>query len=187
MGNTGLALDRRHPSTEETMHLGDLPHFFLNIIPYKGGSMMTREVITVPNAPQRPFSPGIKAGGYIFTSGQAGVTNPETGEELKGIEAQTRQCLENIKRVLEIAGSSMDNVVKTTVFITDVADFSKMNEIYTTYFPQNPPARSTIVTGLVISSMVVEIECIAIAGLEQNLPPKPHVGSKKGGGGLPPF
>ena len=125
--------------------------------------MMTREVITVPNAPQRPFSPGIKAGGYIFTSGQTGITNPETGEELKGIEAQTRQCLENIKRVLEIAGSSMDNVVKTTVFITNVADFAKMNDVFITYFPQSPPTRSTIVTGLVNSSMVVEIECIAIA------------------------
>ena len=125
--------------------------------------MIIREVITVPNAPQKPYSPGIKAGGYIFTSGQDGITNPETGEELKGIEAQTRQCLENIRRVLEIAGSTMVNVVKATVFITDVADFAKMNEVYTTYFPQNPPARSTIVTGLVNSSMVVEIECIAVA------------------------
>ena len=58
---------------------------------------MIRKAITLPNAPQRPFSPGIKAGGYIFTSGQTGVPNSETGEELKGIEAQTRQCLENIK------------------------------------------------------------------------------------------
>ena len=122
---------------------------------------MTKEVINVPNAPRLPFSPAIRAGNYIFVSGQGGYEDPKTGEAIKGIEGQTRQCLENIKRVLETAGSSLDEVVKVTVFLGNVADYAKMNEVYQSYFPTDRPARSTAVTGLVIPNMLIEMECIA--------------------------
>ena len=85
---------------------------------------MTKQVINVPGAPELPFSPAIKAGDYIFVSGQGGFEDPKTGEAVKGIEAQTRQCLENIRQILEVAGSSLDEVVKVTVFLGNVADFA---------------------------------------------------------------
>lgn len=122
---------------------------------------MVREVITVPNAPKYPFSPAIKAGDYIFVSGQGGFEDPDTGKAVEGIEDQTRLCLENIKRVLEAAGSSLDDVVKVTVFLGNVDDFARMNEVYQSYFSQAQPARSTAVTGLVVNNMLIEMECIA--------------------------
>ena len=122
---------------------------------------MTKQVLNVPNAPKYPFSPAIRAGDYIFVSGQGGFQNPKTGEPIKGIKAQTRQCLENIKQVLETAGSSLDDVVKVTVFLGNVANYAKMNEVYQSYFSKDPPARSAAVTGLVIPDMLIEIECIA--------------------------
>ena len=122
---------------------------------------MNKQVLNVPNAPKYPFSPAIRAGDYIFVSGQGGFQNPETGETIKGIEAQTRECLQNIKQVLEAAGSSLEDVVKITVFLGNVADYAKMNEVYQTYFPKYLPARSTVVTGLVIPDMLIEMECIA--------------------------
>lgn len=121
---------------------------------------MAKEVITIPNAPKLPFSPAIRAGDYIFVSGQGGFVD-NAGREVEGIDAQTRQCLENIKRVLVAAGSSLDDVVKVTVFLGSVGDFARMNEVYQGYFPKDQPARSTAVTGLVIPNMLVEIECIA--------------------------
>jgi len=108
-----------------------------------------------------PFSPAIRAGDYIFVSGQGGFADPKTGKPIKGIEAQTRQCLENMKQVLETAGSSLDDVVKVTVFLGNVADFARMNAVYQSYFPKDQPARSTAVTGLVVPSMLTEMECIA--------------------------
>ena len=122
---------------------------------------MTKQVINVPNAPKLPFSPAIKAGDYIFVSGQGGFQDPKTGEAIERIEAQTKQCLENMKQVLETAGSSLDDVVKATVFLGNVADYARMNEVYQSYFPKDQPARSTAVTGLVIPNMLIEMECIA--------------------------
>jgi len=122
---------------------------------------MTKQVINVPNAPKLPFSPAIKAGDYIFVSGQGGFQDPKTGEAIEGIEAQTKQCLENMKQVLETAGSSLGDVVKATVFLGNVADYARMNEVYQSYFPKDQPARSTAVTGLVIPNMLIEMECIA--------------------------
>src|SRR5215212_8810368 len=105
-----------------------------------------------------PLSPGIKANGFIFVSGQTG-RSPETRTVPEGMTAQTRQCLENMKAVLEAGGSSMDQVVKCTVFVTDVSLFSEMNAVYTTYFPSDRyPARSTVeVSSLVGPDMIVEI------------------------------
>jgi len=121
---------------------------------------MAKEVIRVPNAPQLPFSPAIKAGDYIFVSGQGGFADAE-GNEVKGIEAQTKRCLDNIRRILETAGSSLEDVVKVTIFLGDVNNFAEMNKAYREYFPGDPPARSTAVTGLVVPNMLVEMECIA--------------------------
>ena len=122
---------------------------------------MSKKVISVPNAPELPFSPGIKAGDYIFVSGQVGFEDPQTGEEVKGIESQTRRCILNIEKVLQSGGSKLNDVVKTTVFLRNADDFHRMNEVYQSFFQRNQPARSTVVTGMVMPRMLVEIECIA--------------------------
>lgn len=121
---------------------------------------MAKKVITVSGAPKLPFSPAIKAGDYIFVSGQVGFVDAE-GREIKGIEAQTKRCLENIKEVLTAAGASLDDVVKVTVFLRNEEDFATMNEIYQSYFVKDRPARSTVVASLALPSMLIEMECIA--------------------------
>ena len=123
---------------------------------------MAKQVIKVPTAlPGVPFSPGMKAGDYIFVSGQVGHVDGK-GNELKGIEAQTRQVLENMQNVLKAAGASLSDVVKTTVFLVNADDFAKMNEVYKSYFDEDYPARSTvIVAALARPPIIVEIECIA--------------------------
>jgi len=121
---------------------------------------MAKEIIIMPNTAERPFSSAVRAGDYIFVSGSGGFVDKD-GRELKGIEAQTKQCLENIKQVLEAAGSSLSDVVKTTIFLVNTSDFTQMNEVYKKYFSKDRPARSTVVTGLVRSDMLIEIECIA--------------------------
>jgi 2-iminobutanoate/2-iminopropanoate deaminase len=122
---------------------------------------MRKQVITVPNAPNMPFSPAIKTDQYIFLSGQAGFYNPKTNKEIHGIEAQVKQTLENIKEILETAGSSLTDIVKVTVFLKNREDFVKMNEIYKQYFQTDYPARSTIVVDLAMPQMLIEVECIA--------------------------
>ena len=108
-----------------------------------------------------PFSPGMRAGDFIFTSGQVGGID-DNGAEVKGIEAQTRQTMENIRKILEAAGSSFRDVVKVTIFLVDVNDFAKMNDVYRTYFSEDLPARSTVVVAaLARPAWLVEIECIA--------------------------
>ncbi len=122
---------------------------------------MTKQAFNLPGAPSRPYSAAIRAGDFIFISGTGGNVNPETGESIAGIAAQTRQCLENIKRVLDVLGASFDDVVKCTVFISDAKDFAAMNQVYRSYFGKDLPARSTVVTGLVRPEMLIELECIA--------------------------
>lgn len=122
---------------------------------------MAKQAIITPHPPKFHFSAGIKTEQFIFVAGTVGHENPDTGEELEGIEAQTRQCIENVREVLESAGASLDDVVTTTVFLPNRDDFLKMNEVYKTYFPQDPPARATIMAGLVSPKMLVEIQCIA--------------------------
>jgi len=123
---------------------------------------MAKQVIMVPTAlPGVPFSPGMKAGDYIFVSGQVGHVDRE-GNKVEGVEAQTRQTLENMKRILEAAGASLSDVVKTTVFLVKADDFAKMNEVYKSYFTKDYPARSTvIVAALVRPEVLIEIECVA--------------------------
>jgi len=121
---------------------------------------MKGEAINLPNAPALPFSAAIRAGDYIFVSGQAGFTDAKGGE-VKGIKAQTKQCLENTRQVLTATNASLDDVVKVTVFLRNRENFAKMNEVYQTYFVDDKPARSTIIAGLALPSMLVEVECIA--------------------------
>ena len=108
-----------------------------------------------------PYSQGIKAGGMVFVSGQIPV-NPATGELLTDIAAATRQSLTNLAAVLQAAGCSMDQVVKTTVFLSDLKNFAAMNEVYAEFFKVNPPARSTVEVGALPKGAVVEIEAIAV-------------------------
>lgn len=122
---------------------------------------MKKEFFNLPAPNPRPYSQAVKAGDYIFVSGTIGNVNPDTGAKIAGIQGQTKQCFENIKRLLVMAGSSLEEVVKCTVFIKNEADFAPMNDVYRTYFGKDLPARSTVVAGLVASDMVVEIECIA--------------------------
>jgi reactive intermediate/imine deaminase len=123
-----------------------------------------KEVIQLPDARPNPvLSAVVKVGDMLYLSGQLG-TVPGQGLAPGGIEAETRQALENVKRVLEAAGSGMDRVVKCTVFLADIADFGAMNGVYRTFFPADPPARSTVaVAGLVLNARI-EIECLALAG-----------------------
>ena len=121
---------------------------------------MVKEVIIMPNTAEYPFSSAVRAGDFIFVSGNAGVVDKD-GRKIKEIKAQTKQTLENMKQVLEAAGSSLSDVVKVTVFITNIDDFAQMNEIYRDCFTKNRPARSTVVTGLVNPDMLIEIECVA--------------------------
>jgi 2-iminobutanoate/2-iminopropanoate deaminase len=127
--------------------------------------IMGKKIITVPNAPKYPFSPAVRAGDYIFVSGQGGFLDAK-GREVKGIEGQTRQCLENVKEVLRAADSSLNDVIKVTIFLRDVDHYEKMNEMYQSYLPEDYPARSTIVTSLVMPKMLVEMECIAYSPLK---------------------
>lgn len=124
-----------------------------------------KEVIQAPGAPQGlPFSSAVRVGDLLYLSGQIGVV-PGTLELVDGgVGPQTRQTLENIRGVLAYAGSSLERVVKCTVFLADIADYAAMNEVYRTFFPTSPPARSTVAgSGLALGARV-EIECIALAG-----------------------
>lgn len=123
-----------------------------------------RKVIVAEKAPKAigPYSVAIQTEGFVFCSGQIGL-NPETGELIAAnVESQTRQVLTNLKNVLEAAGTSLEKVVKTTVFLRDMADFPKMNAIYGEFFPANPPARSTIAAAGLPKGGLVEIEAIAL-------------------------
>ncbi len=122
---------------------------------------MAKQAIITPHPPKFHFSSGIKTEQFIFVAGTVGHENPDTGEELEGIEAQTHQCIKNVREVLECAGSSLDDVVYITVFMPNRDDFLKMNEVYKPYFPEDPPGRATIIAGLVSPKMLVEIQCIA--------------------------
>ncbi len=122
-----------------------------------------KEVISTTGAPGAigPYSQGIKYGNLLFVSGQTPL-NPVTMKIVEGdVQAQAVQCLENIKAILEEAGSGLDKVLKSTVFIKDMGDFSRVNEIYAKYFTKNQPARSCIEVARLPMDVLVEIEVIA--------------------------
>ena len=110
-----------------------------------------------------PYSQAIAAGGLVFVSGQLGLKPGETMLEGKGIEEQTRQALENVKVILEQAGSGLDLLLKTTVFLADLADFAAMNGIYAEYVGSAPPARATVQVAALPSGALVEIDAVALA------------------------
>lgn len=114
--------------------------------------------------PAGPYSPGIAWDRLVFTAGQVGGDPANGGKPAEGgVGGQTAQVLRNLQAVLEAAGTDMAHVVKTLCFLTDINDFAAFNEVYRTFFPNNPPARSTIQAGLV-SPWLVEIEAIAVVG-----------------------
>lgn len=112
------------------------------------------------SGPPRPFSPAVRANGFLFLSGQIGTDS--SGRIVPGgVQAETRQAMSNIRDVLRRAGSSLDRVVKCTVFMADMSEWPAMNEVYITFFPQRPPARSAAgANGLALGAKV-EIECLA--------------------------
>lgn len=126
---------------------------------------MNSKIISTDQAPAAigPYSQGVVAeGSFIFTAGQIPI-NPKTGELVQGdIQTQSRQVLDNLKAVLEASGAGLENVVKTTVFLSDMNDFAAMNEIYAEYFPQNPPARSAVQVARLPKDVRIEIECVAV-------------------------
>lgn len=124
---------------------------------------MTKKIIMTEKAPAAigPYSQAVKFGNMVFTSGALGI-DPVTGAFAEGgIQAQTKQCLENLKAVLEASGSSLDKVLKATVFIKDMNDFPKINEIYGQYFTKEQPARSCVEVARLPKDALIEIEAIA--------------------------
>jgi 2-iminobutanoate/2-iminopropanoate deaminase len=108
-----------------------------------------------------PYSTAVEADGLIFISGQIPI-NPQTGEIINEIKAATRQVLVNIQTILQEAGLKMTNIVKTTIFLKNMADFTSVNEIYAEFFPEEPPARSTIEVSALPKGAPLEIEAIAV-------------------------
>jgi len=123
-----------------------------------------KKIIQTDKAPGAigPYSQAVHTGNMVFTAGQIGL-DPATMEIVSGgVEAETRQVLNNLKQVLEAAGSGLDYVVKTTVFLRDMNDFPKMNAIYAEFFPENPPARSAVEVTALPKGVAVEIEAVAL-------------------------
>ncbi len=132
---------------------------------------MQKEIISTKDAPQAigPYSQAIRFGNLIFASGQIPI-EPETGKILKGdIKGQTKLILENLNNVLAAGGSSLDNVLRTTIFLTDLEDYPAVNETYAQYFNDLPPARSTVQVAKLPMYSQIEIDAIACINTEENL------------------
>ena len=124
-----------------------------------------KDVVFTPRGPKPigPYSQAIRAGGFLFVSGQVGF-DPQTGEFVgNDVKSQTERVLENLKVILEAAGATLNHVVKTTVFLKDMNDFPMMNEVYAKYFGAAPPARSTVQAARLPKDALVEIDVIAVA------------------------
>jgi 2-iminobutanoate/2-iminopropanoate deaminase len=125
---------------------------------------MIRETVQTDNAPKAigPYAQAIKANGFLYTAGQIPI-DPKTGNIVEGdIRAQTRQVLENLKAVLQAGGSSLDRVVKATVFLKHMADFAAMNEVYAQYLDGAKPARSTVAVAELPRGALIEIDLVAL-------------------------
>jgi reactive intermediate/imine deaminase len=128
------------------------------------GAQVRKEVVSLPGASPNPvLSAVVKVGDMLYLSGQLGTAAGQ-GLVQGGIGPETTQTLQKIKEIVEAAGSSMERVVKCTVFLADIADYRGMNEVYRTFFPADPPARSTVAVGALVLNARVEIECLALAG-----------------------
>lgn len=127
---------------------------------------MEKETIFTDKAPRAvgPYSQAIKAGGWIYLSGQIPIS-PETNQLISGtIEEQAELVLNNAKCVLEAAGASLDNVVKVTVYLADMDDFVKVNEVYSTFFPKKPPARAAVQVARLPKDVDIEVDMVAFVG-----------------------
>jgi len=126
---------------------------------------MDKKVISTPNAPSAigPYSQAISAGNLVFVSGQIPI-DPSTGNLIddKTIQGQTRRVLQNLIAIVEAAGGSAHNIVKTTVFLRDMSDFVEMNAVYATFFTASPPARATVEAARLPRDVSIEIDCIAV-------------------------
>ena len=120
-----------------------------------------RETITAEKAPKPagPYSHAVVSGGFVFVSGQ-GPVDPESGVMPDAFDDQVRQTLENVRTILEAAGSSLENVVKVNAYVTDLTRFAEFNEVYREFFRHEPPARTTVATSLL--GFLVEVDCIAV-------------------------
>jgi 2-iminobutanoate/2-iminopropanoate deaminase len=128
------------------------------------GVIMSKRIIKTDRAPAAigPYSQAIVANNFVFVSGQIPL-DPHTGQLVQGdIQAQARQCLENLKAILEAAGTTMDKLVKVTVFAKDLKDFQAINQVYSEYFKENPPARSFVEVSRLPRDAAIEIEGIAL-------------------------
>jgi 2-iminobutanoate/2-iminopropanoate deaminase len=124
-----------------------------------------KEIISTEKGPKAigPYSQAVRANGFVFISGQ-GALDPASGALVEGgIAEQTARALENLKGIVEAAGSSLDHAVKLTVFLKDMNDFAAMNEVYARYFPKNRPARTTVEVARLPRDLRVEIDLIALA------------------------
>lgn len=124
---------------------------------------MTRTIVSTDNAPAAigPYSQAVVSGGLVFTAGQIPL-DPASGELVGGgVAAETEQVLRNLSAVLDAAGSGLDRVIKTTVYLADMGDFVAMNEVYGRFFPQQPPARAAIQAAALPKGVRVEIDCVA--------------------------
>jgi 2-iminobutanoate/2-iminopropanoate deaminase len=132
---------------------------------YKKAVYQMKEIVSTDSAPGAigPYSQAIKAGGMVFCSGQIPI-DPATGEFVSAnVAEQTEQVLKNLSEVLKAAGSDLNSVVKTTVFLADMGDFAEMNEVYGRFFSENKPARATVQAARLPRDARVEIDCIALA------------------------
>jgi len=125
---------------------------------------MNKQTVKTDNAPGAvgPYSQGIIANGFVFTAGQVPLVPGTKSFVEGGIQEQTRQSLTNVKGVLEAAGSSLDHVVKVTVFLQNMDDFAAMNEVYAEFFGENPPARSAVEVARLPLGAMIEIEAVAL-------------------------
>ncbi len=132
-------------------------------------SCKEKAIVEVKNGPKAigPYSVGIQAGPFIFVSGQLGLDSTNGTLAEGGIESETRQALLNLRMILESGNSCLENVVKTTVFLKDMGDFGKMNEVYGEFFFSNPPARSAVQVAALLKNAMVEIEAIALMNKEK--------------------
>jgi 2-iminobutanoate/2-iminopropanoate deaminase len=122
---------------------------------------MSREAITASGAPEPagPYSHAVVANGFVYVSGQ-GPVNPETGSTPDGFEDQVRQTFENLRTILEAAGSGLGDVVKVNAYVTDLTRFARFNEVYREFFAQDPPAPTTV--GADLLGILVEVDCVAV-------------------------
>jgi 2-iminobutanoate/2-iminopropanoate deaminase len=127
---------------------------------------MPKQVIKTPNAPKPigPYSQGIEVDGFLYVSGQ-GAIDPNSGRLVgTDIESQTRQTLTNVRNIVEASGLSIRDIVRVAIYLKNMKDFKKMNEVYQTFFPDAPPARTTVQVELPLPEMLIEIDAIAHSG-----------------------